>query len=182
VWQAPSSSKGLRGVLANGWMLSGVVTVQSGNPLTFTNGTFTNIYGGTSRAQMCPGSTYGDIVRSGSVESKLNNYFNIATMNCAPVAIGNGYGWGNSGVGIVLGPHESAADFSVGRIFKTPGSEATNVQFRAEFYNAFNHTQFSTFDSTARFDASGAQINPQFGQFTAERDPRLVQLSIRVQL
>ncbi len=63
VWQAPSALKGMKGALANGWALSGVVTVQSGNPLTFTNGAFTNIYGGTSRAQMCPGFTYGNIVR-----------------------------------------------------------------------------------------------------------------------
>jgi hypothetical protein len=50
-------------------------------------------------------------------------------MNCAPVVIGNGYGWGSSGVGIVLGPPESAADFSVGRVFKTPGPmEASNLQ------------------------------------------------------
>ncbi len=32
VWQAPSAAKGVHGALANGWMLSGVVTVQSGNP------------------------------------------------------------------------------------------------------------------------------------------------------
>jgi hypothetical protein len=67
-------------------------------------------------------------------------------------------------------------------VFKNiPIKERFKFQFRAEFYNAFNHTQFSTFDSTARFDATGAQINPQFGQYTAARDPRLVQLSIRVQ-
>ncbi|HEV3198672.1 MAG TPA: TonB-dependent receptor [Bryobacteraceae bacterium] len=172
VWQAPSTAKSIRGAVMNGWMLSGVVTVQSGNPLTFTNGTFTNIFGGTSRAQMCPGVTYGNIVRSGSVQSKLSNYFDITALNCAPVAIGNGYGWGNSGVGIVLGPPENAADFSVGRKFKLPGPETSNVQFRAEFYNAFNHANFSI---------PGTSVNSSsFGQITSMSvAPRLVQFGLK---
>jgi len=173
VWQAPSGGKGFTGALRNGWMLSGVVTVQSGNPLTFTNGAFTNIFGGTSRAQMCPGFTYGSIVTSGAVDTKLNNYFNINSLNCAPVAIGNGYGWGSSGVGIVLGPPESAADFSVGRTFKTPGpTEVSNVQFRAEFYNAFNHPNFSN---------PGTTVNSSsFGQITSMSvAPRLVQFGLK---
>jgi hypothetical protein len=173
VWQAPSTAKGAHGALLNGWMLSGVVTVQSGNPLSFSNGAFTNIYGGTSRAQMCPGSTYGNITQAGSIESKINNYFNIATVNCAPVVIGNGYGWGSSGVGIVLGPPENAADFSVGRTFKTPGpSETTNVQFRAEFYNAFNHPNFSNPSTTVN--------STSFGQITSTSiAPRLVQFGLK---
>jgi hypothetical protein len=172
VWQAPSSGKGIEGALANGWMLSGVVTVQSGNPLTFTNSGFTNIFGGTSRAQMCPGSNYGSIVTSGAVDTKLNNYFNINALNCAPPLIGNGYGWGNSGVGIVFGPPESAADFSVGRIFKIPPAEATNIQFRAEFYNAFNHPNFS--NPTTAVNSSA------FGQITSMSvAPRLIQFGLK---
>src|SRR5256885_9581267 len=33
--------------------------------------------------------------------------------------------------------------------------DRANLLFRAEFYNAFNHTQFSAFDAAARFDAAG---------------------------
>ena len=173
VWQAPSAAKGVHGALANGWMVSGVVTIQSGNPLTFTNGAFTNIYGGTSRAQMCPGFNYGGIINSGAVDTKLSSYFNINSMNCAPVAIGNGYGWGSSGVGIVLGPPESAADLSLGRTFKTPGpTETSNVQFRAEFYNALNHPNFSN---------PGTTVNSSsFGQITSMSvAPRLVQFGLK---
>jgi hypothetical protein len=163
----------MKGALANGWVLSGVVTVQSGNPLTFTNGAFTNIFGGTSRAQMCPGFTYGNILTPGAVDTKLNNYFNIASLNCAPVAIGNGYGWGSSGVGIVLGPPESAADLSLGRTFKIPGfTETSNIQFRAEFYNVLNHPNFSN---------PGTTVNStSFGQITSMSvAPRLVQFGLK---
>ena len=172
IWQAPSHAKGMTGALANGWMVSAVVTVQSGTPLTFTNSAFTNIYGGTSRAQMCPGSTYGNIVQSGAVSSKLSNYFNPAALNCAPVVVGNGYGWGNSGVGIVLGPPESAADISLGRTFKLPGRETSNLQFRSEFYNALNHPNFSNPTTTVNSTA--------FGQITSMSvAPRLVQFGLK---
>lgn len=59
--------------------------------------------------------------------------------------------------------------------------ERLRTQIRGEFYNAFNHTQFSAFNTAARFDATGAQVNGQFGQFTAARDPRIVQVALRLQ-
>jgi hypothetical protein len=49
-----------------------------------------------------------------------------------------------------------------------------------ELYNAFNHTQFSGVDTTARFDAAGDQVNTNFGRVTAAREPRYMQLSLRV--
>ncbi len=53
-------------------------------------------------------------------------------------------------------------------------------QFRTELFNAWNHTQFSGIDTTPRFDAAGEQINANFGAFTGARDPRRIQLSLRV--
>jgi Outer membrane receptor proteins, mostly Fe transport len=64
--------------------------------------------------------------------------------------------------------------------FKTiPVREKINFQIRWEMYNAFNHTQFSDVDTTARFDAAGRQTNTQFGQITAARNPRIQQASLR---
>ena len=60
-----------------------------------------------------------------------------------------------------------------------PG-EKVKLQFRAETYNAFNHTQFSDFDTTARFDLQGRQANARFGEFTAARPARRVQLALRL--
>ena len=34
--------------------------------------------------------------------------------------------------------------------------DPANLQLRAEAYNAFNHTQFSPFNATARFDTARA--------------------------
>ncbi|MBY0506703.1 MAG: carboxypeptidase regulatory-like domain-containing protein [Bryobacteraceae bacterium] len=57
--------------------------------------------------------------------------------------------------------------------------ERFRTQLRAEFYNAFNHTQFTGVDTTARFDAQARQVNTQFGQVTATRPGRRIQLALR---
>jgi len=89
----------IRQVVSN-WSVSGVATIQTGVPLTISDSRGGSIFGfaSTSRAQLCPGVTYGDIPTPGSVSSRVNNYFNAAAL--VPV-IGNGTGCGNSGAGIV---------------------------------------------------------------------------------
>jgi len=174
VWDLPTfGATGLAKTIAGGWGLSGVVTLQSGNPMTFSDSKYTNIYGGNSRAQICPGMSYQSILQPGAIESKLNNYFNINAVNCAPQAIGNGFGWGNSGVGIVLGPGEKDTDLALTRSFQVPGpSEGTNLQFRAEFYNAFNMPNFASPGTNAN--------SSSFGQITAmSLAPRLVQFGLK---
>jgi len=49
-----------------------------------------------------------------------------------------------------------------------------------EMFNAWNHTQFSGLDSTARFDAAGKLATLTFGNFTSARDPRRVQMSLKL--
>ena len=62
---------GALGLLAKGWNVSGVTTVQNGTPLTITDQNGGTVYDqgtyDTARAQMCPGSTYGSIATSGSI-------------------------------------------------------------------------------------------------------------------
>jgi len=58
-------------------------------------------------------------------------------------------------------------------------SEKRTIQFRWEFYNLFNHTQFSGVNNTARFDTAGNQVNAQFGWATAARNERRMQASLR---
>lgn len=52
------------------------------------------------------------------------------------------------------------------------------LQFRAELYNAFNVTNWTTVDTAARFDLQGNQINPTFGKVTAAGEPHVIQLSL----
>ena len=59
------------------------------------------------------------------------------------------------------------------------GGGRRHLQLRWEMYNVFNHTQFNGVDTTARFDATGKQVNTTFGQVTSTRSPRIMQGSVR---
>jgi hypothetical protein len=174
----PKSNPVLKG-LVGGWSASGVVTLQSGLPLTLTGTNGSNIAGISSdRAQMAPGCTYQDLSATGSVDSKLNNYFtrNCIYRNAAGTAIwpvigsdGAATAFGNSGVGIVSGPAQNNFDLSAIKRTHLPHlGEAGNLEFRAEFFNAFNTPQFSppsTNVSAATFGViSSTAVSPRIAQ------------------
>jgi hypothetical protein len=166
--------------LLGGWAVSGVTTFQTGQPLTFTGTNSNNVYGITSdRAQLAAGCTYNDLTTSGSVNSKLGNYFNKSCIlrNAAGAAIWPVVGddarataFGNSGVGIVFGPDQRNFDLALSkRTSLSRLREGSNLEFRAEFFNAFNTTQFSnpgTNVSAATFGViSSTAVNPRIIQF-----------------
>ena len=70
-------------------------------------------------------------------------------------------------------------DLTLFRNFRL-GSDQRTMTFRWEVYNAFNHTQFNSIDTTARFNpATGAQANTTFGQALGALPARQMQLSLR---
>ena len=166
--------QGALGLLLGGWNVSGVTTIQDGSPLTITDSTGGSIFGvTTSRAQMCPGATYGTAATPGGVEARLNEYVNASAFCSADLPqIGNGTGYGNSGVGILLGPGQFNFDTSL--IKNTRFKERQNVQFRAEFFNLFNHPQFANPGNLA------VSTPAAFGQITSTSvSPRVVQLALK---
>ena len=60
-WELPKLQNGnvLAKQAVNGWAVSGVTTIQSGDRLTITDAAGGSVYGGvsTSRAQLCPGAS-----------------------------------------------------------------------------------------------------------------------------
>jgi hypothetical protein len=86
--------------------------------------------------------------------------------------------FGNAGVNIMRNPGFANWDMSFSKRIPL-ASEERYFQLRGEFYNIWNATQFSSYNTTARFNAAGDQINAAFGQLTGTRDPRKVQLSLR---
>jgi len=87
--------------------------------------------------------------------------------------------WGNAGWGILRGPGINNWDLRLTRRFPL-FSEKRWLEFRAEAFNAFNHTQFSGLDTTARFDDAGNQINPLFLTPTSSRAPRRMQFGLKL--
>ena len=70
-------------------------------------------------------------------------------------------------------------DFALVKRFQLK-NEKQFFQFRWEAYNAFNHTQYSSINTAARYDlTTGAQVNALFGQVSGTRAPRVMQGSLR---
>jgi hypothetical protein len=77
--------------------------------------------------------------------------------------------FGTAGRGILLGPGRNDWDFG---LFKnTRISERVSTQFRAEFFNVFNHTSFLGVQTN--IDSSIA------GRVTSTHDPRIIQLGLK---
>ena len=169
-WELPYNSSGNLGWLFGGWSLSGVTAIQSGPPMTITDGRGGTIYGSasTSRAQLCPGVSNSDLATSGSAKQRLDQYFN-PTAFCSPPSIGNGTGYGNLGVGTILGPGQSNWDLSMNKSVRIHESR---VELRVEFFNMFNHAQFS--------NPNVSVSDAPFGKITSTSvNPRLIQFGVK---
>ncbi|HZU42037.1 MAG TPA: carboxypeptidase regulatory-like domain-containing protein [Terriglobales bacterium] len=167
------SAKGAVRGLLNGWSLSGVTTIQSGQALTITATNPRNVYGiSEDRAQLTGSCTRGGLVNGGSVQTKLRNYFNTSCFTTAPIVGDDGIatGFGNSGVGIARGPAQNNFDLAlIKRTAISKHGENANIEFRSEFFNAFNTPQFSNpntnFTSPTFGVISSASVNPRIIQF-----------------
>jgi hypothetical protein len=174
LWDLPKTRRSLapaRAVL-NDWQISGIQTCTSGAPVGvgFSQVTAVDLTGTPSIGARI-------VVTGNPVLPKSERTFsqNFRTDVFALPAVGT---LGNAARTLLRGPGINNWDFGVVKDF--PIWERLKVQFRTEFYNAFNHTQFSSFDSTARFDATGKQVNARLGEFTAARNPRTIQFALRL--
>ena len=174
VWDLPEVSRSLpkavRAVLHN-WQISGIATFASGTPASVTLATSDNFdfAGG------------GDPVRV-NVTGPVNYLKDSNTLQwVAPdfVARPARGEVGNAGKWQFRNPGIHNWDLA---LFKNIAlRRSALLQFRWEAYNVFNHTQYATVDTTARFNPAGQQINTTFGQVNSTRPPRQMQGSLRIQ-
>jgi len=166
-WDIPAGQHtGVTEKLLNGWSLSGVTTIQDGNPITFVDsnagtayGTQGNGTGNNGRAELCGNGQA--IATPGGIEARLGGasggigYFNPKAFCPAPAIMPDGVTvttqaacpscatlFGNSGIGILLGPGQFNFDSSLMKT--TKATERLTVQFRVDAFNLFNHAQFNS--------------------------------------
>ena len=93
---------------------------------------------------------------------------NVGAIN----GVGGGTGFGNLGFGNLLGPGQANWDMSLSKMFKI--HESQSLQFRTEFYNTFNHPQFSN------LPGSDVQNLTTMGQITTTSvSPRVIQFALK---
>lgn len=181
IWKLPMArgiQNGFVRRVLEGWETSGIASFQTGTPFTIfsnNNSSEENIFldradkigavqyfGPRSLHSFDPSTAncLGGAVTSG------NFYFNPNAFDCVNVPM---FSFGNSGRNILRGPGRNNFDLTFGRVF--PLTESKSIEFRSEFFNAFNHAQF--------FNPDHNGFDTNFGQITQARDPRIIQLALK---
>ena len=92
---------------------------------------------------------------------------------------------GNSGENFFHGP--GLNNWTVGIYKDTKITESTKIELRFEFFNFFNHTQFTSANIGPQYNwplwQTGVlqQTNANLGRYTAAATPRQMSMSLRLQ-
>ena len=157
----------LAGKALGGWEVSGDVALISGFPVSATAsadylGNGVNNIGGTEYAYLASGcNTRGN--------RTFLHFFNTGCFS-EPNLTNNTGLVGSSAPNIIEGP--GTDNFDIALIKNGPITERLKYQFRAEFFNAFNHPSFNGVDSTV--------TDSTFGQINSAISPRNIQLGLKL--
>src|SRR6185436_1484476 len=152
--------------LLSGWETNGIVTLQSGRP--FTVALLSEIdNSGTGRSILGFGANdRPNLVGNPELSSRTpEQWFNTAAF--AFPAPGT---FGNAGRNILDGPGYQNVNASL--VKNTHLTEQVNLQFRAEFFNLFNHPNFNLPDNFLG--------SPTFGVISSAREPRHIQFGLKL--
>jgi hypothetical protein len=151
--------------LVSDWGLNGLFAIESGFPFSvaapFNNSLTGN---GLDQADLVPGqkpSLSGDRSRN----DKINQWFNTAAFTANQTGT-----FGASGRNIINSPALVNFDFALVKPF--PIGERFRVLFRSEFFNLFNTPQF--------LPPGNSLGSATFAKITSARDPRILQLSLKL--
>jgi hypothetical protein len=152
--------------LLGGWSTYGILTLQSGRP--FTVALLPEIdNSNTGIASL----GFGANNRPNRIASgKLSNPGPDAWFDRSAFVLADYGSFGNSGRNILDGP--GYQDLSLSLLKSTKVREGLDLQFRAEFFNVFNHANFDLPDS---FLGSST-----FGRINSAQDPRLIQFGLKI--
>ena len=155
----------LRPVLGD-WRVSAIVTLESGDALTVYNGS------GNQANDYAPFNGLGNLnmVRNPNFshsDRTFGEYFDTSAFVVPPNNV-----QGTAAPGVVRGPGQNNWDISFGKNIAI--HESLHAEFRADMYNAFNHTQWNQV-STQLNGFTGP-----FGQVTGSREGRIIQLAAKI--
>jgi hypothetical protein len=149
--------------VANGWQLSGIISLQSGLPFNVTTGTDVNLDGSNNDRMNLAGNPFLDPNRSRAAVTAM--WFNTAAFVLPAPGTD-----GNTQRNLLTGPGSKNVDLAIARNFKI--RERMSLQARGEFTNAFNLVNLS--NPTGSFNSS------LFGQIRTANAMRQVQVGLRL--
>ena len=172
VWKLPSLTHGNAAFryAVNGWQTNGIVSARSGDALTVTGAGNSGTGLGRERGVWNGKNPYGSSACTG-ITTACKPYLNPANFSTNPsYTVNLPLSYGNIVKGSFVGPRYIDWDTSLQRYF--PIHEATQLQFRAEYFNMLNHTNF--------LDPQASVTNSAFGRILSANDPRIAQLSLKL--
>jgi len=146
--------------LLDHWELSGITAYQTGSPFSVVN------EGSASGTGAADNAGVGNALGLGSYPDRVGNPRGVkpnvagngsnvagSGSNIGPLLLNpsafvapRGLTFGNSGRNALNNPARTNFNISLLKLFPLPGER--NVEFRAEAFNIFNHTQFRIYDPT----------------------------------
>ena len=179
VWHLPdlANSRALLRHILGQWTLSGVLTAQTGRPFTVLSGKGAPNDGsqtglGRDRAQIV-GDPFGPGACNGVDTSKnpCADFLNKTSFVLPPIG-----SFGNVGKNSLRWHGLFNSDMAFVKNFSM--TERWKLQFRAEFFNIFNHVNFRSDDTTIN-NATNMSSN-SFGSVRNAEDPRIGQLALKL--
>jgi outer membrane receptor protein involved in Fe transport len=147
------------------WQVNGILTAMSGTPFTVFDSRDYSKQGGAPEITGLTSNRPNLIGDPNAGPKTSAQWFNTSAF--APITEPGTFG--TAGRNIVQGPGYVNWDFSALKNFKL--TESKQFQFRAEFFNILNHTNFRLPD--------GDISSPNFGKIQAAREPRVIQLALK---
>jgi len=166
------TQEGFVGKTLGGWQASGIITLNTGLPFTVTTSSYDAAGLGNNPAAIAGNRPNVLCDPNASAPQTRLQYFNTACFQVNPAANPTGLPntVGNAGRGIINGPPTKRVDFTMTKILAF--NENLKVQLRAEAFNVFNHTNFRALSTNVTATT--------FGQVTTVRDPRTLQLGLKI--
>jgi len=170
VYQIPllknSQNKLLKTTLG-GWEVAGIITAESGAPLNIG-------LNGQNVSSIVP-NTQNRPDQSGAASNPhtVNEWFDTSIYSVPAAGT-----WGNASHNSVWGPGRDNWNLSLYKNFVFSEARGSSLQFRAEFYNIWNHTQW--IGDTQNGGVSTNLGASNFGAVTSAYDPRTIQLALKL--
>jgi len=161
------SDNHLAKTMVGGWEISGIISANSGVPINIG-------MSGTTVCSVVPNcADHPNVTGTPHNPHTVNEWFDTSVYSAPDPGT-----WGNAGQDSVRGPGRDNWNISLFKNFRISESRGSNLQFRAEFFNIWNHTQFKA----SEYDGgiSGNYGSSNFGQITQAWDPRIMQLALKL--
>jgi hypothetical protein len=158
--------------IVGGWEISGINQADSGQPITIVYGPAASLLVSGIQQDFRGANNYRPNVTGNPILPGGGPKNGLPFLNAAAFAIPVGTPFGDASRNIARGPAFNQLDFAANKNFHLPGERA-QLQFRAEFFNLLNHTNFLAPNSN--FSSGGA-----FGKITSAFDARQIQFGLKL--